>query len=118
MEPVQHRHLHINTAKMKLPFRSSIIDQCLNHEHTIVWVMLSVDEVVLNGVVEGDNFNDLVDGVVHVERNRADDGDLDSVADDLDGRIMINLNVFVMPVFKSSQSGSYLRKLSSIGCLS
>ena len=118
MEPVQHRHLHTNMARMKPRSQSSITDQCLNLEHTIVWVMLSVDEAVLNAVVEEVNFKDLVDGVVEGGLNRADDGDQDSVVDDLDGRIMINRNVFVMQVFKSNRSGNYLRKLSSIGCLS
>ena len=118
MEPAQHRRLRTNMARMKRPSRSSIIDRYLNHGHIIVWVMPSEEEAVLN-VVEGDSSKDLVDGVVRVVVvvNRADDGDQGSVAvGDLDGKTMINLNVFVMPACKSDLSGNSWRKSNSIDC--
>jgi len=112
----RHRHLHINMARMKLRFRSLIIDLCRNHGLTIVLEMRSEDGGVLNVVVEGDSFNDSVDVGVRVVVSRADDGDQDSVAGGLDGRITINLSVFVMPVYKSSRNGSCLRKSNSTDC--
>ena len=73
-------------------------------------------EGLLNNVVEEDNYRDLVDEVVRGEQVK-DDGDRGLEGEDLVGRIMINLNVCVMQVFKSKMSGNYLRKSSLIGYL-
>jgi hypothetical protein len=75
--------------------------------------MRDVEEGLCN-VEEEDNFRDWVDGEVHVVVLKVDDGvKEDSVAGDLDGRITINHNVSVMQVFRSNQTGNYLKKSSS-----
>jgi hypothetical protein len=75
--------------------------------------MQDVEEGLCN-VEEEDNFRDWVDGEVHVVvLLKVDDGVKDSVAEDLDGKITINLNVSVMQVFRSNQTGNYLKKSSS-----
>jgi|SRR5277367_141079 hypothetical protein len=107
----QHPRSRINMEKMKPPSQSSILDRCLNRVHIIVWEMLDV-EGGLRNVEEEDNFKDWVDEVVHVVVLKVDDGVKDFVVEDLDGRIMINHNVFVMQVFKSNLTGNYLRKSS------
>jgi hypothetical protein len=108
----QHRPSRINMEKMKRPFPWSILDLYLNHVRIIVWEMRDVEEGLCN-VEEEDSFRDWVDGEVHVVVPKVDDGVKDSVAEDLDGRITINLNVSVIQVFRSNQTGNYLKKSSS-----
>src|SRR5277367_2092239 len=105
----QHRPSCINMEKMKRPFPSWILDLCQNRVRIIVWEMRDVEEGLCN-VEEEDNFRDWVGGEVPVVVLKVDDGVKDSVAEDLDGRITINHNVSVMQVFRSSQTGNYLKK--------
>ena len=73
-----------------------------------------MEEVVLLNVVPEDNYKGLVEGVVHVEEIKLDDGVKASAVADSAGKIMINHNVFVMQVFKSNPNGNCLRKSNLI----
>jgi hypothetical protein len=108
----QPPHSHINMGKMKRPSRLWIIDLCPNRVRIIVWAMLDAGGAQRN-VEEEDSFRGWVDEVAPVVVPRADDGVKDSVAEDLDGRTMINHNVSAMPASKSNQIGNSLKKSSS-----